>query len=230
MKRYSYYFLILLAIMPVQARAQQNDFQLWPSAQLNLEVINNLKIHIEEEIRLRENSSLLSRQINDIGMSYRLNKFLKAGVFYRLEADWKNADEYVWRNGVYGEIALRYRINRLTLGYRLRVQSSKVEMNSREEALFDGFRHRHKLSAEYDIKGIPLVPFLESELFVNYSSNDPSEIKGLRTWIGLDYTIMKIHTLSVKYGIDCELNTKDPLRAYIIALGYALDLSLRSPE
>jgi len=221
-------FSIILFLRTIDVQAQQNDFQAWPSVQVNIEVIDNLRLHLEEEVRFHENLSLVNRQINDMGVSYRFTKSLKAGIYYRLEADWKNADEYAWRNGIYSDISLRHDVKRFTLSYRLRVQSSRIERHDAESDFFNGFRHRHKISAEYDLKGIPLIPFVESELFIDYSRQDLSRIKGLRTWVGLDYKIKKIHTISIKYGIDQEINTSDPLRAYIIALGYSLDLKLNS--
>lgn len=229
MRRFYYNILLssLLAVLPWKPlNGQQKDFQFWPSVKVNLEVMKNLKIHAEEEVRLHENSSRISRQVNDIGFSYRINKYLKAGIFYRLEADWKNADDYAWRNGLYSDIAFKYDIKRFTLGYRLRMQSSKVERNAEDADLFNGFRHRHKFSAEYDIKGIPLNPFIETEMFVDYSPGKKSKIAGNRSWIGIDYSVNKMHTFSLKYGIDQEINVPDPLRAYIVALGYSLDLGL----
>lgn len=231
MKKTGLIFVILLlscGICPLPA--QNNDFQVWPSFQANMEVYENLKIHIEEEIRFHENISQVSRQINDLGISYRLNKALRAGLYYRIEADWKNADEYKWRHGLYSDISLRKKINRITLGYRLRLQSAKIERSDPETNLLSGFRHRHKFSADYDIKGIPLAPFLEAELFVEYLRKNQSRIDGIRTWIGMEYTLKKVHTISLKYGIDQEMNTSDPLRAFIIALGYKIDLTLLSAK
>ena len=215
--------ILILFLFSVGLSAQQKDFQFWPSLAVNLEVAPNLKLQVEEEVRFHENVSQLGRQINDLGASYRFNKFLKAGIFYRLEADWKNADDYSWRNGVYGDVALRHKLNRITAGYRLRLQSAKVDRNT-EEYLFDSFRHRHKVSIEYDVKGIPLIPFVEAELFIDSRKGT----EAIRSWIGLDYKVRKIHTLSLKYGIDKEVHVNDPLTAYIIALGYTLDLSLVS--
>src|SRR5512133_1518455 len=182
--------IILFLVYPV--KAQQKDFQVWPSLKINAEIYKNFKLHIEEEFRFRENSTLFSRQINDFGASYRFSKFIRAGVFYRLEADWKNADDYSWRKGLYTDVAVRYDVSRFTLGYRLRVQSAKVESNQ-EESMFNGFRHRHKVSVSYDVKGIPMTPFFESELFVD--SGTRSSLSGMRTWIGADYTLKKSHTL-----------------------------------
>jgi hypothetical protein len=208
-----------------KVHGQQKDFQFWPSVKVNVEVVRNLKLHLEEEIRFRENSTLISREINDIGASYRLNNYMKVGIFYRLEADWKNADEYAWRNGIYSDLSLRYEINRFTIGYRIRVQSSRVEINSNEANLFNAIRHRHKLGVAYNIKGIPLSPFAEFELFANTGKNNQA-LSDYRTWIGLDFRVKKFHTFSLQYGIDKELYAVNPLTAYILAFGYSLDLSL----
>jgi hypothetical protein len=220
--------ILILSFGSRLLRAQNSDFQAWPSFQANVEVFKNFRFHIEEEVRFHENLSQVNRQINDLGLSYRFNKAVKAGIFYRIEADWKNADEFSWRKGLYSDISIRHVIERFTFGYRLRIQSLKVERHDLENGLFNGFRHRHKFSAEYDIKGIPLVPCIESELFIDYSNGNLSKITGLRTWIRIDYTLNKIHTLSLKYGIDQEMNAPDPLRAYIVALGYSIDLTLGS--
>ncbi|HLO58323.1 MAG TPA: DUF2490 domain-containing protein [Bacteroidales bacterium] len=210
-----------LLILSFSGKAQQRDFQVWPSASVSIEFLRNTKFQVEEEVRFRENSSLLSREINDFGFSYRFSKYFRAGIFYRIEADYENADDYSWRNGLYSDMAFRFGFNRFTAGYRLRLQSAKVEKNE-NDYLFSGFRHRHKISLEYDIKGIPLVPFIDSELFVDSKDG----IKGMRSWVGLEYQIKKVHSVALKYGIDREINSNDPVTAYILALGYSLDLSL----
>jgi hypothetical protein len=221
---------ILLFVLPViflqQTKGQQNDFQVWSSATINLEVSEDLKLQLEEGYRLHENASQIDKQINDIGLSYRFSDYIKAALIYRLEADWINADEYKWRSGLSADLTLRYKPNRFTLGYRLRIQSSKIDRNDKQAYMFNGFRHRHKISFEYDIKGIPLTPFVDCELFVEQSAYRGSEISGVRYWAGLDYPIGKMHSFALKYGIDQEMNTTDPLRSFIIALEYTLDLKL----
>jgi len=209
---------------------QQNDFQCWPSLQLNVEVIKNLKFQIEEELRLYENASQIDKQINDIGLSYRINKFIKTALFYRLAANWKNPDEYEWRNGLYADLSFSYDLGRFSLGYRLRMQSSNVDLRDSESELFNGIRNRHKFSVEYDLKGIPLVPFAEGELFSHLGGSEGYSLIAYRAWAGLNYTLNKKHELGLKFGIDQELNVPDPLRAYVIALSYTLNLKLASVE
>lgn len=213
---------LVLYILPVSA--QQSDFQVWPSLQVAVEVLKGLKLELEEEVRFHENSSLIERQINNMGISYRINKFIKTTLTYRVEADWRNADTYSWRQGLYADFTFRYEPGRFLLDYRIRFQSAKVDLNEKEEQFFNGLKNRHKAGIEYDIKNIPLAPFAEGEIFLNSGGNRYSGITGFRTWLGIKYNLNKRHEITLKYGIDQELNVSDPLRAYIVAIGYSADL------
>jgi hypothetical protein len=83
---------------------------------------------------------------------------------------------------------------------------------------------------EYDIKNSPLAPFAEGEIFLNLGGNRNSGVTAYRTWIGIKYSVDKRNEISLKYGIDQELNVPDPLRAYIVALGYSVDFKLNSSK
>jgi hypothetical protein len=217
---------LVLYLFPVSA--QQSDFQVWPSLQVAVEVLNNLKLQVEEEVRFHENSSLIEKQVNNLGISYRINKYVKTTLTYRFEADWKNADTYSWRQGLYADFTFRYEPGRFLLDYRIRFQSSKIDINDKEEKIFNGLRNRHKVGVEYDIKNIPLAPFAEGEIFLNSGGNRYSGITAYRTWFGIKYNINKQQEVSLKYGIDQEMNVTDPLRAFIVAIGYSADLKLGS--
>lgn len=223
-------FILLLASFCLlrKAEGQQSDFQCWPSIQMNLELVKNLKFQVEEEIRFSENATQIDRQINDIGLSYRINKFLKAGFFYRLEANRTDPGEFEWRNGIYADLSFRYEPGRFILGYRLRMQSSKVELMNNEDPWFRAMRNRHKFSVDYDIKGIPLTPYIDVEIFAHMGGKDGYYLTAYRIWAGLKYSLNNMHEFTIKYGIERELNASDPLRAYIVALGYAIDLKMLS--
>jgi hypothetical protein len=203
-----------------QAFCQQQDFQIWQTAKISAELTKDFRFMVEEELRFRENASMMDRQINDLGISYRVNKYLRTALFFRLEADWKNADLYLWRQGLYGDFTFRIEPSRFTLSYRARIQSTKTEIYKEEAVLAGGFKHRHKISAEYNIKGLPIAPFAEGELFVACYTGKGSEIAGVRAWAGMNYAPGKRHNLYFKYGIDRELNTADPLHAYAMVIGY----------
>jgi len=217
-------FIFLLVFLPA-AHAQQKDFQFWPSANVDLELSKRLKVMLEEEVRLKENCTQMERQINDVGVGYKFNKYFRAALFYRIEANWKTPDDYRWKQGLYADMSLKQTTGRFTLGYRLRFQSSRIEFNSNEDNLLSNFISRHKFIVAYNIKNKPLTPFIEEELFLN-SVSQQMEMINNRTWFGITYSPGKIHEFSLKYGIDHERLVPDPLTSFIIAFNYALNLKL----
>jgi len=221
-------FIFLLICIPA-LQAQQKDFQFWPSANIDLALTKNLKIRLEEEVRLKENCTQMERQINDAGLSYKLNKYFRAALYYRIEANWKTPDNYRWRQGLYADMALKHTTGRFELGYRLRFQSSRIEFNNDENNLLSNFVNRHKFTVAYNIRNKPLLPFFEEELFLN-SINHQLEMVSNRTWIGISYTPGKTHELSLKYGIDHERLVAEPMTSYIIAFNYTLNLKLSTVE
>jgi hypothetical protein len=205
--------------------AQQRDFQFWPSVNVDLELRKNLKVMLEEELRLKENCTQMERQINDRGIGYKFTKYFRVALFYRIEANWKNPDDYRWKQGLYADMALKQTAGRFILGYRLRFQSSKIEFNSDEDNLLSNIINRHKFSVAYNIQNKPLTPFIEEELFLN-AINHQMELVKNRTWFGISYTPGKMHEFSLKYGLDHETLVSDPITSFIIAFNYKLNLKL----
>jgi len=219
-------FFLLLLYIPA-AQAQQKDFQFWPSANIDIELSKKVKAMLEEEVRLKENCTQMERQINDIGLGYKFSKFFRAAIFYRIEANWKNPDDYRWRQGFYADLALKHTSGRFIMGYRLRLQSSRIEFNSFEDNLLSNIINRHKFSLAYNINNLPLTLFAEEELFLN-SFNQQMEMVSNRTWFGFTYAPGKMHEFSLKYGIDHERLVPDPFTSYILALNYKLNLKLQA--
>ena len=85
--------------------------------------------------------------------------------------------------------------------------------------------NRHKASLQYDIKGIPLIPEIEAEIFIPFSKQDALMIDEYRLWAGLAYALNKKNEISLKFGIQQEVNVADPWRAYILGIGYSLDIN-----
>jgi hypothetical protein len=217
-------FFSLIIGIPA-AQAQQKDFQFWPSVNLDLAVNKKLKAMLEEEVRLKENCTQMERQINDLGVGYKINKFLRVALFYRIEANWKTYDNYRWKQGLYADLALKHTSGRFMMGYRLRLQSSRIEFNSNEDNLLSNFISRHKFTLAYNIQNKPLIPFIEEELFLN-SVIQQMEMITNRTWFGISYSPGKIHEFSLKYGIDHERLVPDPFTSFIIAFNYTVKLKL----
>jgi len=208
-----------------ESNAQQKDFQGWTSVQASLQMNKKLNINIEEEVRFRENLSQIDRQFNDLGIGYRFNKYLKTSVYYRVLTEWEYPGYNVWKQGLHGDIALRYSTGRVQFGYRARFMSSRINLKENNERIFGELMNRHKLSVDYDIKGLPLEPFIEGELFF-VLQNGRNDLSNCRGWAGLKYSPGNTHEFRLKYGFDKEMMDKDPLTLYILSFSYSLNLKL----
>lgn len=215
--------IILLFLVPF-THAQQKDFQFWPSAGVSVDLPKKFKVVAEEEIRLKENSTQIDRQINNLGVGYRINKYLRASVYYRLEAKWENPDNHIWRRGLYGDLSFRYQTGEVEIDYRFRLQSAKVEMNRKDDRFTDRITHRHKLSCTYDISGMPVDVSAEGELF--YRAGKGTHFSEYRIRGGLAWKPGKTHEFGLKYGIVREVQVADPLTAFVISLDYTFNIKL----
>ncbi len=215
----------LFIVIVSNVAAQEFDFQAWPQLEIGYNLGSGFKASVEEEIRLHENAGMIKKELTDVGLSYKINKAFRVSVKYRFELSWKNPDKKSWRNGLYFDLSLRKKIQRFQIDYRLRFQSPKVETLSEISEGRDLFMNRHKAGLSYNIKGIPLSPALEAEIFIPFARKEPLYINEYRLWAGLDYAINKRNSFGIKYGIRREINVPDPLTAYIIALKYTFDLN-----
>jgi len=215
--------VIFTLLMVPYGLAQQHDFRFWTSAGVGLEVFKDVSLLVQEEVRFKENCTQMDRQMNDLGINVKINKYFRTSLFYRIEADWKTADDYVWRHGLHADLLIRYKTSRFQFGYRSRFQSARIEFNKKEDRMLASMINRHKFKVDYNIKSLPLSPFAEGELFYQMNRNR-YDLTDYRAWIGLEYTPGKIHEFSIKYGFDRE--RLDPVTSYIVALNYTVNLGL----
>jgi hypothetical protein len=211
--------------MMLQGHAQQSDFQFWPQVQIGYNLNDRFKLSLEEEVRFRENVSQVKKELTDLGITYKINKTLRVSINYRLELTFKNPDEGEWRSGLYADIMFRQKIQRFQFDYRCRFQSPRIESISEVSTLDQWLINRHKAGLQYDIKGIPLIPKIEAEIFVPFSKQEPLFIEAYRLWAGLAYSINKKNEISLRFGIEQEVNVADPWRAYVLGVGYSLDIN-----
>ena len=214
-----------LLVSLLQGHAQQSDFQFWPQVQVGYNLSDRFKLSLDEEVRFRENASQVRKELTDLGITCKMNKALRFGISYRLELTFKNPDESAWRNGLYVDIMFRQKMQRFQFDYRCRFQSPKIEAISEVPSLDQWLINRHKASLQYNIKGTPLTPEIEAEIFVPFSKQEALMIDGYRLWTGLAYSLNKRNEISLKFGIEQEVNVPDPLRAYILGVGYSLDIN-----
>ena len=63
--------------------AQQNDFQIWSSFDINDRVTYKTNIYLKHGLRFRENTSLLYKSFSEIKLKYKYDKRISIAIGFR---------------------------------------------------------------------------------------------------------------------------------------------------
>jgi hypothetical protein len=219
--------LIILFAFPVVA---QNKPSTWFELGFSKELIKNLKIEFNPELRLQDafrmdstNGFKMDSYILEGGLSYKLNKYLSFAGYYRFEEEYKakykrkvdeNGEkikpkqyEYVYSDNSANRLAFDIKsgfdLNRLGFQFRIRYTQGLYYNN-------DAYEYRYRAKVDYDIKGSKLVPYASVEAFHDASILKQSRhsISGglktfdkIRTTAGVSYKINKNNELTLFYRL-----------------------------
>jgi predicted porin len=217
-------FLCLLFFSAfINTHAQTKDFGAWYSISGRYEIINNLRLSISEELRTNSNASETDQFFTDLGVSYKFNKYVSVGGYYRFIKKRETKEDFYSRNRFYGELELSYPFNRFEVSYRYRFQRQKNKYAEDEEDKNPILINRHKLGLSYNIKGVKLSPSIFYERFYRLKYTTSYYPTDVRYGIDLNYRFNKKHAISLGYLIDKDIDRKEKF-LYALTLNYKLTI------
>jgi hypothetical protein len=211
-----YIFFLVILFFPQNLTAQKKDFAIWYTIGARYEITKKLKIDVSEEFRSIDNGSYGDQFFTDLGLSYKFNKYVSIGGYYRFIRKRENDETFHNRNRFYGDVQLSLPVKRFELSYRFRYQRQVNEYS--EYVINDPILYnRHKISLEYNIPKTRLTPSIFYERFfrINESYNADNERYGL----DLSYSFLKHHKIDLSYMINNDLAPRDK-KLYILSIGY----------
>jgi hypothetical protein len=160
-----------------------------------------------------------------LSVRYKLAKFIRVSIDYRLIFDKDEFTNYLYSNRLNFNTDLKHSFGRLNLAGRIRYQYSfnSLRNNIYYDAEFDQ-AIRIKPQISYDIKGSDITPVASTEIFYNpqYMPGGKQFTK-LRSFIGLEYELAigkkknkQQFDVSLGYILDKELNTAFPETKHIL--------------
>jgi hypothetical protein len=206
--------ILLLLFCAFSSIAQENDFQTWSSFSANKKIIKNTRISVKTGLRLRENSSLYSKQFTDVKIKRKYNKSISYAVGYRFSNDWNKQLELSQKNRFYSDIYYKDKYKkRFLFDVRARLQT---------QGNIEGYAatFRHKSALAYNIPKIKLEPSVALEYFLPFES---MLIDKLRYTIGLSHPITKDLDAEIAYRIQQEFYTNNPETLFIFEGKLAYD-------
>ena len=160
---------------------------------------------LKSALRLRENSSLLSKRFFDFKLRRKLNKRISVAGGFRYNANWNKQFMISKNRRFYADFNYKNKfVKRLSYSIRNRWQSQT-----------DTYGHkmtlRQKFSLSYNIRKTKLNPEIASEYF--YSINDG--FNKLRSTVSVSHPITKKLDFDLSYRIQQEFYVKNPETLFI---------------
>ena len=215
-----FYFIIWALAICSSGIAQTNDAELWTGAGIRKNITKKLSMHFEEQVRMNDNISSLKNYFSEVGVAYRLNKYLRFSGNYRFKNIQRPDGTYRIINRFHGDVRLRYKAKPIIVLYRTRMQ---VEYGQRNNGPRTDFYDRNKLTMRLDLDKM-FSPYISSEVYLDISGKQFDKV---RYTLGMDLDLNKRNEVSIFYRIQREFNVNNPKYSYIIGLSYLYKLKGR---
>ncbi len=190
---------VLLLICTSSISFSQDDFGIWYSITAEKKLVKNLGLDLDANVRTFNNASKIEEAFFDIGLSYKLNKYLSAAVSYRFTEFKENDDMFHPRHKWFADLRGKLPLGDFDLSARFRFQQrykTYFEDENDKESKEVG---RIKLKMSYNIPSFPVNPYISTELFFPMFSRLERVVEKNRFMAGIEYKISKKNSLELEY-------------------------------
>ena len=193
-----------------------NDAQLWLNGGLRYRPVKKVSLTFDQQIRRDQNLTKTDSIISDLAGAWRLQKWLRLGLGYRLEWERTKKDELERVQRLHLQARLKHRVGPLALALRLRLQE-KYERDGEDIESTQTFRPRLSLAVP-GWQG--LEPTLSGETFHRLGVSGNDGWRKIRLTVGTSLPGTKTHRYSVFYRSQIPLADPDDPVEHILGLGY----------
>lgn len=181
------------------AHCQDKDFGIWYGLDGEYSITKNLSLKAETMLRTNNNASAFDEAFLETGITYKLNKYLSVGAFYRLTDKQEKNDEYYINHKIFEEVKGTLPVKDLVFSLRFRLQEQIKTYFNKESDKETEYQVRFKFKALYKVPDFPVDPYITYETFsVVFTSSDRLVAKN-RFEAGLEYKIAKKQSIGLAY-------------------------------
>ncbi|MBT3244637.1 MAG: DUF2490 domain-containing protein [Bacteroidetes bacterium] len=208
--------IILNLLIPIKkTEAQTNNFYTWTEFNIQKKIAKGFTLSLSPEIRFHNDFSV-DEVFAELGLQYRLVKYLKIAANYRLTNNIKSDGSSSIKHRFAFDAKSGLDPGRMSIQFRIRYTNySDFDWENTDNAV----HLRYRIKASYDIKNIKLTPFVSAEFFQDIDNKGNNK---LRLSTGLDYKLFKNNYLGISYKTHQYL-AKDN-RNNIISVNYKITL------
>lgn len=218
-------FYLFLFIIGFSGTAQcQDEFKVWTEVGVRGDVIKRLDWMLELNSRFGDGT--VETFFPQVGMEYKVKKWLKPSVEYRFIVDKNKYGNYKPSHRLNFNVNYKENFDRIGVGVRLRYQYAfdRLGSNTSYDADFDQ-AFRIKTSGQYDIKKSIFTPVASAEFFYNPEFGPSGrEFSKMRLAFGTKLELDGPHSASVKYQLDKRFHDYSAGLRHVLSLSYGYKL------
>lgn len=215
--------ILVLFFLSITVKGQDTDFGAWYEVKADYKIVKGLRADFEGSLRTDQNASHIETFYFEPGLRYKVNDYFSAGLYYRFVEQIEDDGKFYPRHRYFLQLKGNLPVGRFTLSARYRLQTQIKTYIENTEDEVPSWYNRYRFELDYDITGMPLRPYVSTELFTQIFLSNDIPVEKVRYIAGLDYTHNKKHTFGVSYIYNTSKITK-PAYMNIIALSYGIKL------
>ena len=217
-------FIFLMCVESVVAQIDEYDWGVWSSIDIEKKTNKRWGAAGGFEYRWKEGMAKTDQIRGSLGIEYNPKKIpFKFGVSYMLIADKKQKkDIFLYRNRFTLFAMGSYKFNRFTASWRPRLQATFYDPTERDAKEMDDYRWvvRNRFGLNYNIRKLPLKPYVQFEMFTRIFSDLKPVYNQNRFSAGLKIGMGKKHDLDIGYKQENELSDYMKFRFNVCYVGY----------
>jgi hypothetical protein len=213
---------VLILLPSLIVFSQDKDFGMWFGASAKHEIFRNLDLDVSGSLRTNTNSSIFDQYFIQGTGSYSINRYLSAGISYRLIKKLESNSDYYYRHKYFLNLTATVPAGNLTFFGRAMYQITNKTYVENDNDLIAENTARFRLKSKFKIQQTPLKPYLELETFLLLTENSGFKISKYRFAAGTEVKLSRKSSLDLSYIHEKRNNSSNSVMN-IISLGYQFD-------
>jgi hypothetical protein len=224
-----YFLLSSLVFLCPSYGQESNDAGMWNTFTVQHSFSKKLNLVIDQEFRLKENYQRINLFYTNIGVDYKINKFIKISPTYRTIQKKQLEGPYSYRHRLMFDVSLKKKFKKITLSERIRYQAEVQDFNTSKKGKLAEQFLRFKTDLKYGVTD-KITPYVSCEL--RYQIHAPrgdgpiydNGFHRIRTVLGVEYEFNKKNSINIYYLYQTEYFISTPETIFILGIGYTLEI------
>ncbi|MEN8202608.1 MAG: DUF2490 domain-containing protein [Bacteroidota bacterium] len=216
-----YLFFVLTFLITGELCAQQKDFATWWEISMDGRLNSGINLSGELEQRMEGNGLRFDRTLMTVSGDYNLTDYLNVAGGFRTLFLTDRESRPGTRYRLHTDAKGHHSFSRTDLSLRVRLQYGFEDIIYMGYISQNKFISRQRLKLSHAFFGTRLEAFASLENWIRFNDKYGRPFYKIRATAGAEYKLTMHSGLSIRYILEQEFNSVDPLQFHILALGYS---------